>query len=65
MKQSDMHVTNMNHLHYKCKELLSAAEGARDMLFEAEKQFKINGDIGHSEMCRLHKEKLNKFYCNK
>jgi len=34
--------------------LLSTQRGARDMLREAAKQFRLNGDSGHATMCDLH-----------
>lgn len=45
----------------KDDELESAMRGARDMLFESAKMFRINKDFGHAGMCEKHAANINKF----
>jgi len=59
--KTKMSTGNLDHTHYKCRSLLQAATGARDMLKEAAKEFRLNNDKGHAAMCELHVEQLNKF----
>jgi hypothetical protein len=35
-----------------------AMRGARDMLKEAAKQFRLNKDDGHANMCEIHRQEL-------
>lgn len=39
---------------------LKVMRGARDMLKEAAKQFRLNEDPGHADMCEMHRRELQK-----
>lgn len=61
IKITAMSTGSTDHLHYKCRDLLNTARGARDALTEAAKMLRSLDAKGHARMCELHAEALSRF----